>query len=69
MSDRRNEKGFVPVTMYHPNRQGTRRAGTPAQLVQLKADGWRPRVPKSLNAGRSEQAKTDTKNDTKTDRK
>lgn len=50
MPKRKEETGFVPVTLFHPARKGeTRRAGSPAQLVNLKADGWRPRRPVALS--------------------
>ena len=39
---------FVPKQMWHPKREGYRRAGTPTQFVQLKADGWRERKPVAM---------------------
>ena len=45
-----DQTGFTPVYLFHPGRPNAkpRRAGSPAQLVNLKADGWRVRKPVAL---------------------
>lgn len=48
-STRDEPTGFVPVYLFHPARPGqTRRAGSPAQLTNLKADGWQVRKPVAI---------------------
>lgn len=41
---------FVPVYLFHPDRPDAkpRRAGSPAQLTNLKADGWQVRKPVAI---------------------